>query len=146
MKELVKTRIVLKKCLSILMNLEFIFLVLFRINVLFQNHRPMKLPIWCCENLATVSLNSRGHFSFHPADSAIMTWCRGICKDSSRKGKAEQGSRAPFHEDRSLQPFLCKHIVFSTSLGFKEEVQNIKLNKNQRKLFLLSSERGGQWH
>lgn len=70
---------------------------------------------------------SGGHFSFHPAGSAIMAGCQGIFRDSSRGGEFEHGSRIPFFSvDRSLEPLICKNIVFSYGLRYKREVQDIK--------------------
>lgn len=59
-----------------------------------------------------------------------MTWCQGIFRDSSRRGKLEHGSTIPFFSvDRSLQPLICKNIVFSYSLRYKREVQDIKQSR-----------------
>lgn len=91
----------------------------------FKTMCPWSLPIWCCRNLDTVSVPVG--VTFHPARSAIMTWCQGIFRDSSRRGKLEHGSRIPFFSvDRSLEPLICKNIVFSYSLRYKREVRDIK--------------------
>lgn len=108
----------------------FLKSALFKSNGFFQNHVSMKPPNLMLQKPGHSVCTSGGHFSFHPAGSALMTWCQGIFRDSSRRGKLEHGSRIPFFSvDRSLEPLICKNIVFSYGLRYKREVQDIKQSK-----------------
>lgn len=113
------------------MNFSTYFLqsALFKSNGSFQNHVSMKAPNLMLQKPGHSVCTSGGHFSFHPAGSAIMTWCQGIFRDSTRRGKLEHGSRIPFSVDRSLEPLICKNIVFSYGLRYKREVWDIKQSK-----------------
>lgn len=116
--------------LKINFSTEFLNSGLFRNNGSFQNHVSMKPPNLMLQKPGHSVCTSGGHFSFHPAGSAIMTWCQGIFRDSSRRGKLEHGSRIPFFSvDRSLEPLICKNIVFSYGLRYKREVRDIKQSR-----------------
>lgn len=108
-----------------LKSILFFFLLCSKLMALFRAMCPWSLPCWCCGTCT-------------PSGSPLLSSRAGM-----GGGGLEQGSRIPFSADRSLEPLICKNIVFSCGSRNEREVQDIKQSEPGENYSALRKGSGG---